>query len=371
MEPTTTIKPEPKPDSENGTVFAIDFNEPGTTKFYKRDRVPDAGEVFEGKTVEADNIYTGSRMSELNSDTLYTSIWDNTDRFKARSVEVVDSGIKLSNLPKFHDTHNISSLNLTKLDTSQETSFYRLFDTIDKLCVLDVSTWDTSSVTNMNDCFNACGSKSTQTFTVDLSGWDTSSVTYMDEMFQDSNIKVKGLRNFDTSKVISMCSMFSGSPAANKDIENWNTSSLENIHYMFSYSTSTDSLNLSKWNVSQVNDFESLFKNSKFNSLNLSGWNVSGSEQLDYPDRVLQFMFSGCSASNIDVSNWNISNVDDTSSMFEGCSALTRIVGISDWNTKRLNLVYSMFKDCPNLVLDLSGWNVEYVNTLLPLDFNT
>ena len=64
-----------------------------------------------------------------------------------------------------------------------------IFNGCSSLTSLDVSKWDTSKVTNMNSMFD-----SVKLTTIDLSGWDTNSVTTMDSMFRRTsnltNIKI-------------------------------------------------------------------------------------------------------------------------------------------------------------------------------------
>lgn len=50
-------------------------------------------------------------------------------------------------------------------------------------------------------------------------------------------------------------------------------------------------------------------------------------------------MFSGCaSLTTLDLSSFDTSNVEDISSMFEGCNSLTEIKGIIDLKSIRYNI---------------------------------
>ena len=53
---------------------------------------------------------------------------------------------------------------------------------------LDLSGWDTNSVTDMSHMFEGAGQNSSS-FSLNLSGWDTSSVTNMSDMFKGSGVK--------------------------------------------------------------------------------------------------------------------------------------------------------------------------------------
>ena len=61
------------------------------------------------------------------------------------------------------------------------TSANSMFNSCWQLTSLDLSKWDTSNVTNMGSMFKEC-SKLTS---LDLSNWDTSNVTNMGSMFKE------------------------------------------------------------------------------------------------------------------------------------------------------------------------------------------
>ena len=90
---------------------------------------------------------------------------------------------------------------LSKLDVSQVTDMSYIFK-----CSMfdgDISNWDVSSVTSMNNMFwRAINFNSP----IDL--WNTSNVTSMDKMFYDASSFNKPIGNWNTSKVISMLGMF-------------------------------------------------------------------------------------------------------------------------------------------------------------------
>ena len=96
---------------------------------------------------------------------------------------------------------------------------------------MDLSNFDTSSVTNMQAMFYYCNSLTS----LDLSGFDTSSVTDMRHMFSICNsLTSLDLSNFDTSSVTSMQSMFySCNSLTSLDLSNFDTSSVTNMQYMF------------------------------------------------------------------------------------------------------------------------------------------
>ena len=92
----------------------------------------------------------------------------------------------------------------------------------------------------------------------------------------------------------------------NGDISKWNVSKVENMEGMFSESNFNG--DISEWNVSNVTNMTRMFAHSKFNK-DISKWNVG---------KVINMncMFIGANF-NQDISNWNVSNVKDFNYMFE------------------------------------------------------
>jgi surface protein len=111
----------------------------------------------------------------------------------------------------FKGCSNLTSLDLSSFDTSNVTSMISMFDGCRKISSLDLSSFDTSNVTNMSYMFSYVGYISSTETVLDLSSFDTSNVTNMRSMFSKcSNLTSLDLSNFDTSKVMNMASMFDG-----------------------------------------------------------------------------------------------------------------------------------------------------------------
>ena len=74
---------------------------------------------------------------------------------------------------------NMTSIDLSALDTSKVTNMSYMFSSCSNLTSLDVSKFDTSKVTNMERMFYGCRSLTS----LDVSKFDTSQVTNMSDMF--------------------------------------------------------------------------------------------------------------------------------------------------------------------------------------------
>ena len=107
---------------------------------------------------------------------------------------------------------------------------------------IDLSSFDTSNVTNMNNMFYGCSSL----ISLDLSNFDTMDVTNMNSMFSGcSSLNSLDLSNFDTSNVIRMNSMFSGcSSLISLDLSNFVIKNMSYFNFIFNVCTDLNYLNL-------------------------------------------------------------------------------------------------------------------------------
>jgi surface protein len=82
---------------------------------------------------------------------------------------------------------------------------YQMFKNCQSLTSLDVSSFDTSKVTNMYDMFYNCSALTS----LDVSLFNTSNVTSMNYMFHNcKSLTSLNLSSFDVSKVTNMVNMF-------------------------------------------------------------------------------------------------------------------------------------------------------------------
>ncbi|MBQ2230219.1 MAG: BspA family leucine-rich repeat surface protein, partial [Oscillospiraceae bacterium] len=200
---------------------------------------------------------------------------------------------------------------------------------------------------------------------LDLSGWNTSSVTNMGSMFAHcSNLKSLTLpESFDTSSVTNMGSMFAlCSGLTSLDLTGWDTSSVTDMSYMFESCGGLTSLDLSRWNTSSVKNMRDMFHNCySLTSLDLSGWNTSSVTDMSE-------MFNTCyRLTSLDLSGFDTSSVTDMTLMFSYSSKLTTIFVSNLWSATHVS-GWEMFYGCKALVggrgtvYDESRTNANYAH---------
>ena len=212
---------------------------------------------------------------------------------------------------------------------------------------LTLSSWDTSSVTDMHQMFYGCSSL----VSFDLSSWDVSSVTDMHQMFADCSklISLK-LSNWDVSSVTEMRQMFYGNVSLKLlDLSGWDASSIKDMSYMFSNLSSVESLDLSGWDTSGATNMSYMFyRCSGLASLDISGWNTSSVKNMSY-------MFYDCfPLVSLDLSNWNTANVTNMGFMFYNCASLESL-NLSGWDMAGVTYMDNMFIGCKSVATLVLG----------------
>ena len=166
------------------------------------------------------NQYVKECIQKNKPDTFIVS--ENNNKYCPKTKD------ELTDIIKELTDKGITDLNC--IDTSKITDMRGLFATeLSEIDNIDISKWDVSNVTNMQQMFS-----SYKKFNCDLSNWDVSNVTDMASMF-------------------TACENFEG-----KGLDKWNTENARNMSYMFNNCKKFD-CDLTIWDVRLVDDFEGMF----------------------------------------------------------------------------------------------------------------
>ena len=242
----------------------------------------------------------------------------------------------------FYNISNPTTLDISNFDTSHVTDMGAMFAYMTSLFTLDLSHFDTSKVTDMAGMFYSVSTLNT----LNLSNFDTSQVTDMNHMFYNmSNLTTLNLSSFDTSKVTNMGYMFAGvSNITTLNLTSFDTSKVTNMGYMFSAMFSLTTLNLSNFDTSQVTNMGSMFAYMRnLTTLNLSNFDTSKVTDMDSMFRDMSDL------TTLDLSNFDTSKVTNMQYMFAlpygDNDKLEKIYVNNDFNTTKLTNFSEMFEN--------------------------
>jgi surface protein len=180
-------------------AFAVYSADDGSLSFYKRAEVPKQGTMYLGKRATA--VYTGlENMTSIPG-------WMLNYSKDIKTAIVYDEGISpIGTGHWFAELRNMKTAEVSKLDMSKCQTISCMFSDCTSLTSLDLSTWNTRSLTDMNQAFQNC----TSLTKLNVSGWDVSKVTNMTLAFaEDRALSSLDLSTWDNSAVTSMKDVFS------------------------------------------------------------------------------------------------------------------------------------------------------------------
>ncbi len=255
-----------------------------------------------------------------------------------------------------------------------------MFDDCNNITILDLSNFDTSSVTNMRAMFSGCSSLTN----LNLKNFDTSNVTDMSYMFSSfSSLTTLDLSNFNTSNVTNMYWMFNRcSSLTALDLSNFNTSKVTNMGGMFAYNSSLTTLDLSNFDTSNVKYMNDMFfKCRRLNYLDIRNFDFSSVENINslfyfillnttiyVKDETSRTWILSLS-SGARPSSWTEDNILIPTPTIElnkqpGTYTGRQLIEISPskWYTKDVNYLYCISSDNKECIPTLVGIDTETIN---------
>ena len=196
-------------------------------------------------------------------------------------------------------------------------------ETLDGLDLLD-----TSNVTNMRRMFAGLGN---------LNMYDN---TMMNLLPNPKEITLD-VSTFDTSNVTDMSLMFEQAAIKNINIGNFNTRKLTDTRWMFAQCGILQNIDLSRFGTATISNASGMFELCmSMSSINLDGATFENTTSMSS-------MFSGCeSLTTLDLSSFNTAKVTDMKWMFKNCSSLTTITVSKKFKTDLVTNSEDMFLGC-------------------------
>ena len=184
-------------------------------------------------------------------------------------------------------------------------------------------------------------------------------ISLLEEEYKNEE-EIKECKIEINNKIIPFCYFYKFEKSGNYIIKYIFKTHLRKINKMFSHCSFTY-LDLSNFNTEDVTNMSSLFYGcDSLININLSNFNTQNVIDMSH-------MFDGCkSLINLDLSNFNNQKVSIMNNMFSSCSSLSKI-NLSNFNTQNVIDMSWMFSCCDSLI-DL---NLSYFNTINVIDMSS
>lgn len=227
------------------------------------------------------------------------------------------------------DLTDIDVSNLTSLENMTSYTYLDVVNNKTNIDTIDVSGWDVSNIKNFKRvfCSRLCNRITT---IIGLDDWDISNGESFREFFSNCwNLKeFDGVENFKFGK------------------------NCNDISYFFASCQSITNIDLSEWDVSNIQLFGGLF----FDCSGLEKFSFKNWKTLNVFSMISMFKHCYKLEQITDSDDLDMTTCTDITAMFYDCKNLKSIEGIENWNTKKLNSIENTFEGCTNLKCDLSKW---------------
>ena len=255
----------------------------------------------------------------------------------------------------FYHCTSLKSVDVSKWDVENVQNFFAMFKECSALqSIKGLDNWNTTNANDMSSMFYNCNALTN----VDVSKWDVKNVTNFSSMFMECSAlqSIKGLDNWNTTNANDMSYMFynctnltsiaSSNPGENPSTNVTSTSASENL----------GNLDFSNFRTAKVKDFSYMFFACKaLRSIKgLDNWNTTAATNMSY-----MFIYDD-NLNSLDLSKFNTSKVENFNGMFFACAKLASITGLNNWNTTAATNMSSMFAyDSSLQKLDLSSFDTK------------
>ena len=330
---------------ERNKIYPINFAENYTVAAWETALT--LGKSFSNGATSIE-IQTGVNISSYTEDATHKklnaagTLWEFLDgqvlRIQTSSNRIIAPVNSSFLFGKYYKVESITGLD--KLDMSAVTDIKCMFMYCQELRSLNLSSFNTSNVTNMGSMFFNCYNL---TEIIGIENFNTSSVTDMSGMFSGcSGLTALDVTSFNTSSVTDMSDMFFNCEnLTTLDFTNFITSNVINMHQMFSGCWALQGLDLSYFDTENVTDMSDMFAVCQsLSALDVAYFNTSKVTNMSQ-------MFDNCEAlESLDITSFDTGSVEYMNSMFAGCANLTSLRIGENFSMSNVTNKWYMFADC-------------------------
>ncbi len=172
--------------------------------------------------------------------------------------------------------------------------------------------------------------------------WDTHLVTSLRNLFHSKMLgSMYALVRTSTFSRISL------------DISRWDTSNVTNMNYTF-FGCKFPLPDISQWDMSNVRTAKGMLRDTSFNS-DVNHWNVSRLQDA-------RWMFYGCMNFNQCLDDWDVSSLQRASFMFSHCRTFNQ--PLNQWDVRQLRDCDGMFSCCNVFNQPLDRWRLSSAQSM-------
>lgn len=225
----------------------------------------------------------------------------------------------------------------------------------DKDKIITVEQWGNLGWSSMEQAFNGC-------INLDVVATDTPDLSNVQSVFGMFYLcaAMQGNASFgawDVSNVRNFEAMFRGVPLFNQDIGEWNVTNALSLVCMFCDAANFNQ-NIGNWDVRNVTNMNVMFQGASSFNQNIATWDVSNVSGMSG-------MFNGASSFNQDISSWNVGKVTNMQAMFGGVGSFN--YNISGWDVSNVTNMSEMFYEATAFNQDIGSWNVSNVTEMFSM----
>lgn len=280
----------------------------------------------------------------------------------------------------FYNCQALTNIDLSTFNTSTVTDMSGMFRNCENLKSINLNGVNTGNVYNFSSMFSGCDNLSA----IDVSGFDTRNAVSFAQMFQEcSSLKKIDVSGFNTEKVRSMYEMFRRASVVHLDLSNFNFENSENLSFMFSGCRYLKSIDIAEIVAPKLKNTREMFANTGLESLSISRFqcgdncNMYGMFSNNYslntislPDfdasratNMYELFYMCHSLTQLDCSGFKTDNVTNMQAMFAHSSKLENL-DISSFNTSNVTNMASMFAGTKVTGLNLSSFDTHNVTNM-------
>ncbi len=296
-----------------------------------------------------------------------------------------------------------SSIDVSSFDTSNVKNMNYMFLSASNVKELNLSRFDTANMTTYYSIFNGC----TSLETLNMDNWNFgktgSSSAGGGALYNNNSLKTISARNWvlpeTFTHIFSRTWGGSGTPIESIDVTGWDLSKTTDISGIFGDSRSLKTIiGMNTWNTSKVTYYQNMFGNCEsLTEVNMDNWDLSRTESSNpgggmfsgataiktisaknwkLPKtftHVFSRTFSGGSSpiETIDVTGWDLSITNDIQGLFGDSKSLKKIIGMDTWDTSKIKSFNNFFYNCESLTdFDISHFDTKNVTDMTAMFYN-